>query len=256
MTVTDTTTPRCPKCLSGNTMVGAAGVGRCFDCTHEWDPATEVAPEPLAVEPFAMAPIEDVYGPDDAVTDWDGIHDPDALIGGTARLEGGQVATVNAFPDADHVHVTLNDGRDEIVPMSDVERITPRASAAVVEAADDAHDAVGNVIDVPDLSVVSPAVETLDDYDDQVQMTVTLAQLIVMAGVSSVEGSGADVYPVAPPQGFLPDDPALMPVIEQAAAMAVGMLIVNLHLDVDAIVHTLQGPQPEEVGDQQQETEA
>lgn len=243
MTATDPASLACPKCLHTNTMVGAAGVGRCFDCMYEWDPATEVALAPLDVGPFDMPSELEVFGPpadvpplttaevdaetvDDlkrfiAALDVDGVDGMDTLIGGTARLEGGQLGTVVSFPSIDSVEVVLNDGRTEIVDFSDVERITPRA------------------LDI------EPAPETasVDDYAAEVQMAITLAELIVKAGIASVEGSGADVHPVAPPVGYLPDDPDLLPVIEKAAAIAVGMLIVNLHLDVDAMLHTLD-PQP------------
>lgn len=234
MTATEPTALICPTCRSVNTMIGVSGVGRCFDCAHEWDPTAEVATVAIEIEPFAMAPVEDVYGPDIDDDVWAEPASQEATIGGTARLEGGQLATVLSWPSVDSVELLLNDGRVEVVNVSDVERITERA---------------------PDPET-APVVESVDDLAAEVQMAVTLAQLIIMAGVTSVEGEGADVHPVAPPVGFLPDDPALMPTIEKAAAIAVGMIIVNMGLNVDELVATLAGPQVEEVGDQTTEETA
>lgn len=98
---------------------------------------------------------------------------------------------------------------------------------------------------------VDPVPSMMDGVDDAVQVTVMLAELIVKAGIASVNGRGDDVVPGVPPTNYLPDDPAMHHMIEQAAAMAVGMLITTLHLDVDLILAGLGGITYEEPeGDQ------
>lgn len=209
-------------------MLGAAGVGRCFDCSHEWDP-TAPAPEPVpslaqeATDDFAAELVELI-----ASTEAEATALLDELIGGTARLEGGQVAQVVSFPSTETVELLLNDGRTEVVNLSDVDRITPR-SDVVIEA---------------------PPIETVEDYAPEVQMSLTLAELILKAGIASVDMVDGVPQPGLPPVGYLPEEPDLIPVIEQAAALAVGMLIVNLSLDPALILAAIGDPQdPQEATD-------
>lgn len=98
---------------------------------------------------------------------------------------------------------------------------------------------------------VDPVPSMLDGAPDVGAVTVMLAELIVKAGIAALNGQGDDVTPGVPPTGYLPDDPAMHPMIEQAAAIAVGILITNMHLDVDEILATLGGVTYEETeGDQ------
>lgn len=137
MTAVQPVTPVCPECGGTNTMVLSDGMGKCFDDGHEWDPAQVTALPRPEIEPFQMASVDEVFGPPPGVDPEPGTLTHDEMVGGTARLEGGQVAQVLSFPDDDHVMVRLNDGRDELVPMSEVERITPRAPEYVIEPEDD-----------------------------------------------------------------------------------------------------------------------
>lgn len=98
---------------------------------------------------------------------------------------------------------------------------------------------------------IDPVPSMMDGVDDAIAVTMMLAELIVKAGIAALNGQGEDVTPGVPPTGYLPDDPAMHGMIEQAAAIAVGMLITNMHLDVDELLATLGGVTYEESeGDQ------
>lgn len=229
-----------------------------------WDPANPSDAVAPRIEPFAMAPVEEVYGKtspnvgrnadvlvetaetlDRARSD----DDPDTyadrfdtLIGGIATLEGGQVTEVVSFTTHDSVIVRLSTGDLEDVDLNDVQAIVPP-------------------VVVPDPAVLP---ETVDGLAPDAQLSLTLARLIIRAGCESVNGTGADVTPGVPPVGYLPVEPDLHNVIERAAGLAVGMLIEVFELDVDAIlewvgaVHdeTDQGDQTTEVArEQEQPTE-
>lgn len=257
-------------------MVGASGNGLCFDCQHSWDPATVTAgpkPAPLnqppgvigivdtgepppvpLLAPFDMATVEEVYGSIAEPDDRTATFPPEELIGGTARLEGGQLATVVSFPSIDSVEVVLNDGRTEIVDFSDVERITPRAPAPATDA-----------VDVPVPAEYVDAVESLiaeREYDKgdgneeaaAVKLTGELAVLIVKAAVASMPDAARPGEIVPVPIGFLPDDPGLFPIVEQAAVQAVRGVIAVFELDAAVLLAAVGlGDEEPNQGDPQQE---
>lgn len=98
---------------------------------------------------------------------------------------------------------------------------------------------------------VDPVPSMMDGVPDPIAVTVMLAELIVKAGIAALNGQGDDVTPGVPPTGYLPDDPAMHGMIEQAAAIAVGMVITNMHVDLDELLATLGGITYEETeGDQ------
>lgn len=214
MTATDAQPLVCPTCGSTQTAIGGSGNAICTECTHMWNPAD---PAPITTS-LATAAAHD---------DWDGLTllqaagNPETaadilseLEGGIATLEGGQVATVVTFKWPDSVVVELSTGDLQIVPLADVQRIMPPV-------------VVPEPVDVPD---------TVDAMPPDMQLAFELAKVIVRAGAESVEGTGANVTPGMPPVGYLPADPELLPVIERAAGLAVGMLIEAFELDVDEIL--------------------
>lgn len=98
---------------------------------------------------------------------------------------------------------------------------------------------------------IDPVATLSDEPPAEIMATIAIAETIVKAGIAALNGQGDDVTPGVPPTGYLPDDPAMLVVIEQAAAIAVGMLITNMHLDVDELLATLGGVSYEESeGDQ------
>lgn len=222
----------CPACRSTSTMVGVEGNGLCFDCRHTWNPA-EVTALPLETVPPAVPVIDEIAAEE--------VWDEDPVTGDMRQMDPTTLEWLDKQPH----------------DAPDLYAFDPTWEGL------EAYRAVGGAIrdetwwevrmGAP-ATDVDPVPSMLDGIADTVQVTVMLAELIVKAGISSVTGSGEDVVPGVPPTNYLPDDPTLHHVIEAAAAMAVGMIITTLHLDVDLILAGLGGITYEETeGDQQTE---
>lgn len=137
----------------------------------------------------------------------------ETLIGTGVTLEGGQRATLVDFPDDDHALVRLADGSDVIVDFNDIVRADdgPRADElATVEIDDGTAEMFGTA-------------------------TLNMACLVIEAGIASIDMTGPVPVLKEPPSGwFLPDEQAI-PLMEQAAAAAVAMLIQTFALPVDVL---------------------
>lgn len=214
MTATDVPALVCPVCGNTNIAIGGSGNAICTDCTHMWNPADPQpvppafdieVPGAMAITPATLADADRVGALEDELAQ---------LEGGVATLEGGQTATVVTFKWPESVVVELGNGDLQIVPLDAVQRIMPPI-------------VIPDPVDVPD---------TVDALPADLQLALELARTIIRAGAESVEGSGANVTPGMPPIGYLPADPELLPVIERAAGIAVGMLIERFELDVDEIL--------------------
>lgn len=201
--------------------------------TVEPRPETAGVPVTPPLAPFGMADELSVFGPPPLDTADPTVPGTDDLVGGTARLEGGQVATVLSFPDADHVVVRTNDGRDETVALGDVEHITPRAPAYVIDPAPEPAVTAGWITDVEALS-----------------------NIIIQAGVFTIEDvDGSPSVGPPPPAGWLPRDQSSNALVEAAAALAVARLVIAYELDVDDILEGVQAKQQPVEGDQPTEVE-
>lgn len=192
-----------------DTAIGASGNGLCFACSHTWDPSVPQPEPPARVEPTPANVVEEHPEPFGGVKDDRTGVELHELIGGTATLEGGQVATVISFTEDDRVIVRLRNDDLQDVSLADVERIVP-----------------------PLPPVVEVAVE-IDENDPPpgIAAVLHLAKLIVKAGIASVRNEGGQAVPAVPPVDWLPKDRAMFPVVEQACAVAVGMLITTFELD-------------------------
>jgi hypothetical protein len=225
MTATNPATLTCPACQSANTMLQADGDGLCFECRNVWNPAEVVAltpPPPVVAMPDT---VDTILGPPDELRDEVDPVDEDAattsdvlaagglvsfadallaeLVGGIARLEGGQRAVVAEVLDEDTLRVILGDGRSEVVTFADVESVTPASSAD--------HDAeTGELFRKPDTDV---------------QAALLCAGLIIEAGVQTVQSAADGAVIGLPPTGWLPRDGDLVDVLEQACGLAVAMVI-------------------------------
>ena len=181
MTVPDPPALRCPNCGNTNTQIGASGNGMCFDCAHTWDPRAVIVPEPPVVEPFGMAPVEDVFGAEPAPADPPDPHAFESTWSGLAdfRAAGG------SMPNETWWREIMGAPADAIDPVEVVPADPPVEVSAVLQ----------------------------------------MAKLILLAGLEAaviVREPGAALTPAT---GYLPDDPDLTPLIEQGAAVAVGMLL-------------------------------
>jgi hypothetical protein len=132
----------------------------------------------------------------------------ESLIGTGVTLEGGQRAVLLGFPDDDHADVQLIDGSTVTIGFNDIlSADTPPAEGAIVAT-------------------------EVDDETAQLFGTaaLTLACLVIEAGAASIEGEGAEAHLIEPPSGWFPPDVDAIPLMEQAAAAAVAMLIQTFAL--------------------------
>jgi hypothetical protein len=127
----------------------------------------------------------------------------DSLIGSGVTLEGGQRGVILGFDDNDRVTVQLGDGRVEPVDFGDIvshDQATPEVGIVANEIDDETAAIFGNA-------------------------TLMMACMVVEAGVGALEGEGPDYTLIEPASGWIPEDPEIMPLMEQAAALGVAMLI-------------------------------
>lgn len=137
----------------------------------------------------------------------------ETLTGTGVTLEGGQRATLLDFPDDDHATVQLGDGSVATVDFNDIIRAdeAPPVTGAEVAELDDGTAAM---------------------FGDAV---LTMAALVLEAGLLSVEGTGESAHLVETPTGWIPDDVDAIPLMEQAAAVAVATLVMAFDIPRDMI---------------------
>lgn len=140
-----------------------------------------------------------------------------SLVGTMVTLEGGQRATILEFGDDDQIVVQLSTGDTATVDFNDVISADTQPG---------------------DLEIV------VDEIDDETAeafgaAALLMACLVIEAGLASVDGDGADAHLVEPPTDwFLPDVDAI-PLMEQASAAAVALLIQTFALPRDVIAATI-----------------
>lgn len=140
-----------------------------------------------------------------------------SLIGAGVTLEGGQRATILGFGDDDQIVVQLSTGDTATVDFNDV-------------IGADSGLPAGEIVDTE-----------LDDETAEAfgAAALLMACLVIEAGLASVSGDGADAHLVEPPTDwFLPDVDAI-PLMEQASAAAVALLIQTFALPRDVIAATI-----------------
>jgi len=162
MTATNPSTIVCPQCHGVNTMVGASGLGMCFECSHQWNPDEVVAmgrprPTPAPEPPTVPAPE-----PEPATTDADVETYFASLSGARVMVNGHDTATFVAFPVDGMALVEHDDGTQALVDMEHVEPVTDTPDIATVGADD---------IDADTAAAFSGA-------------TIALSNLIVRAGIN------------------------------------------------------------------------
>lgn len=140
------------------------------------------------------------------------------LAGTGVDLEGGQRGVLLGFPDDDHAEVQLRDGSVVTVEFNDIIRA--------------------------DNATTEDQVLALDLDDDTAAMfgaaALTMACLVIEAGLRSIEGEGAEAHLVEPPSGWIPDDGNILPLMEQSAAAAVALLIQTFALPRELIAEAVE----------------
>lgn len=209
MTATEPTPLVCPQCGSVNTSVGGSGSGMCFECAHMWDPASVVALPRVPIEPFQMLPVEEVFGP------------PMQDAGSTPAPT--DVVPVQSSPDPTApADVPLP---ADFPPSWEGLRLFREAGGTI----SDEHwwsEIMGGPADNLD-PVPPPAPEP----PPEVGAVMMIAAEILAAGVTAAYTMETPGAVLTPATGYLPDDPDLLPIIEQACAVAIGMLLEEFEID-------------------------
>lgn len=235
MTQANAVTVICPQCQSEQGVNMSDGNRLCFGCRHEWNPAapqTSVlapqSPAPALVPPpgdnvtttrvtapqGASTTVDDVLGPPaEVLADREAQAALDAMVGTQVVLDGGQLATIESFPDDDHVTVWIDHGEH------DDERVTV-----------DFNDVLRSV-EAP------PPVAEVDDQTAQgiAAVNMTIAGLALRAGLATIAGEYPNAELITPPTGWLPDDGDVMPAIEQGVAYGFAFLIHAYSIDREVI---------------------
>lgn len=231
MTAPGPTVLQCPHCYETHASIGASGNAICPDCGHLWDPSDPLQQATPRPTPFGLPTADEVFGaPEngteaptgDTCADSDlgqqlgeargaplPAFDPAEWVGGVAILEGGQHATIVSFADNETLIVRLANNDLEQVKLADTTSMLPP---------------------IPD---VEPATlpESEDELTPDLALALRLARVIVAAGAESLYRRNVEGIAELPPTGFLPTEPELLPVIEQAVGMAMAMLIEAFELD-------------------------
>ena len=236
MTAPGPTTLQCPKCYEQHVMIGASGAAICPDCAHTWNPDNPLEAATPRPAPFGLPTTDEVFGTlengttpsleqhltvDDGLAYIEATTDPETFadrqsefVGGAVVLEGGQVATLVAWTYDDGVVVRLATNDLEKVHLNDVQRIMPP---------------------IPDVEPVQLP-ETEDELTPDLALALRLARVIVGAGCESLYRRDRLGVAELPPTGFLPTEPELLPVIEQACGLAVAMLVEAFELNPDDVI--------------------
>lgn len=210
MTATDASPLVCPNCGHTNTAVAGSGSGMCFDCAHMWDPATVVG---------VPAPTVDAPAP---------------LIGDVVPIgTPGSVGPLEPFGMA-----SVEDVFDAPAPPKDPPNPTdyPPTWAGL---ADFRHDGGSmrnetwweEIMGGP-LDGLHPADEAVTEPPAEVAAVLVIAGQIIAAGIEAAWTMENPSATLVARTGYLPDDPDLLPIIEQACAVALGMVIDRSHDDI------------------------
>jgi len=218
----------------------ADGLGLCFECRTQWDPRSGEVVKLRGLEPFGMAPVEDVYPEPvmdehpitgdmveldpvtleyvDPANDDMGADLLESMKGTWVVLEGGQHAAIVDFIDEDWCTVRLQDGREERVSVNDIER---------------------SVASQDDVAEVFTAIPDNVAYEFTTAVTMC-AGMILKAGIAATRITDDGIEITQPPFGYLPDTDDAMPLVEQAAAFAVATMIQVYKLDAGQLLVALE----------------
>lgn len=209
MTAAPVANPPCPQCSSPYTVDMEGGLRFCPECRNEWDPNIPQSPA-------------DVLGPPPEVADE--LRDAEAaklqdtalaeaflegLTGQRVAMKNGWEGTVVGFGDDGDVLIRDEDDSDVWCVVEDIDHVIEATAPASLEDID---------MDQETAALVGDTV-------------LTMACLAVEAGLAAVVGTGEDAHLIEPAAGWIPDDANAIPIMEQAAAVAVAMICISFDLD-------------------------
>lgn len=200
---------RCPSCEQESSVTLAAGGRLCLNCRHEWEPGETTGPLASEGSTFAatssttLAVVPDPPAPTD-------------LAGQVAAARAeyvGRDVIVHELEAAGTVLGVDDDGQAVIEFGSGYHVWCTPDQFSLVEQPNIADEVIAGLLAV--------------DY--------SIAAQIVRAGASTLTGDGDSRRIGMPPDGFLPDDGDVIPVVEHGASYAVALIaftygVSNEHL--------------------------
>lgn len=210
MTVAQWAPNMCPKCRSTSGTDLGDGIRLCFNCRWEWDPATTTGP---IVEPLTVVP------------DFDGTTAPVAAVVEALQQRDDPLAVIRSNYLGCEVVVNEFDAPGTITEVDDDGFVTVEFGSGY------------SVRCAPDEFVVTDAQVIADETIEALGTTyLTVAAQVLRAGAATIAGDGESRRLAVPPDGWLPDDPDVMPVIEAGAAYALAALALTAGIANDDIL--------------------
>lgn len=229
MTASVWTPTDCPKCRSGETVELDGNVWLCLACRHEWNVTTVTEDDYAAVV---------VGGTVDAPTEWS--RNPVAIAPGVVLEGSPSGARLRSLDRADdreapaHIAAARSRYLGTVVELAEL-----AVSGVVVEITGDGFAVVEltedhDVIVLPDEFKVTDATVIADETVTALATTdMAIAAQVLRAGAATIELRGETRTLGMPPDGWLPDDPGVMPVIEHGCAYAIAILATTAGISTD-----------------------
>ncbi len=205
----------CPECREASSVELDASSRLCLACRHEWNPID------LASTPYER-PVETLESPVPylaVVADHADIAETPAHI---AQARSRYLGMLVALPDLG-------------------------VSGVITEVAADGWvnvelDATYDVLVTPDEFTILDAAVIADDVVTALATTdMAVAAQILRAGAATIRGAGNQRELTLPPDGWLPDEAGLMPVIEHGAGYAVALVAISAGVSTDDLLSLAQG---------------
>lgn len=201
---------QCPKCEEAQSVELTADLRLCLHCRHEWNPSITFGPVDAEGRATPLAPLVAVpdqptdYPPDDLYAQ--AAHARSLLLGAEVAMPAlGAIGNVNEITDDGWAIVWFDENHYVIVGP-------------------DEFTATGADV-IPDETIA--AIVTTD---------LAVAAQIIRAGAESlIEQDGTRRLTLAP-DGFLPDDPDVMPVIEHGASYAIAVIATTVGIPTEQLL--------------------
>lgn len=224
-------TEQCPKCREATSVELDARLRLCLHCRHEWEPAKTFGPiEEPAPDGAGSAFCSECGAPDSEphmltciyspqlqlVPDQPTDYPPDELYAQAVQARSTYLGAVVSCP-AIGVRGTIVEITDDGWALVDL-----------------GH---GHQIDVGPDEFVPIEMDVIPDETIAAIVTtdLTVAAQIIRAGAETIEEHDGGRRLTLAPDGFLPDDPDVMPVVEHGAAYAVALIATQYGISTEQL---------------------
>lgn len=209
MTATDWVFSQCPACRHDNSVELDGATRLCLNCRHEWNSATTTGP--LATAPM----LDNVIAPPTLAV----VPDPPAVDGWANYLSEARSKLVGAkavYHDAgaEGTITEITDDGFAVLEFGSGFQVFLLPNEFTVTAADV----------IPDEKIAALA-----------SVDMAIAAQVVRAGIAAIETVGDERRLTLAPDGWLPDDAGIMPVVEHGASYAVAIIAINAGISAETL---------------------